>query len=76
MVGKVCKRGFTIQVLRSGAGYYLGTLDKDGCPYCRISTGYSKTYDDALKELKCDRTYASETLWCNGGTGCFGGDLS
>lgn len=29
-----------LQVLKSAAGYYLGTLDEDGCPYSRESLEY------------------------------------
>lgn len=69
MIGKKCVRGHEIKVLKSGAGYYIGTVDAEGFPYCRISTGYSKTAD-GCKNLVEDRAYAMETQFCNGGMGC------
>lgn len=69
MIGKKCRKGYEIQVLRSGAGYYIGTVDEDGCPYCRLSVEYSKTAD-GCKNMVADRGYAMETQFCNGGMGC------
>lgn len=63
-----CRRGYVIQPLKSAAGYYIGTLDEDGCPNCRLSTGYAKTDVDALY-LPLDRC-AEEITFCNEGRGC------
>ena len=71
VVGKKCIKGYEIQVLRSAAGYYIGTLDEDGLPNCRISTQYAKTAEEA-KDLAPDRQFGcTENEWCNGGKGCF-----
>ena len=69
-IGKKCQRGNDIQVLKSNAGYYVGTLDKeDGTPYCRLSQYYGKTKDDPIMDIEreCD-----ENQYCNGGqiNGC------
>lgn len=68
-IGKTCRRGHEIQVLKSGAGYYIGTVDEEGFPYCRISAGYSKTAE-GCKDLVEDRAYAMEIWFCNGNKGC------
>ena len=67
-----CIKGYEVQPLKSGAGWYLGTLDEEGLPNCRISTRYAKTKEEA-EELPADRqTNCIENEWCNGGCGCFG----
>ena len=66
-VGKYCPKGHQIQVLRSAAGYYIGTVDEEG-PYCRIS-GYGSSADDpAMNEERI----CAENQYCNGGSisGC------
>lgn len=63
-----CRKGKEIQILRSGAGYYLGTVTEDGCPNCRVSIGYAPTYEKA-KELLPDRV-CEENMFCNGYKGC------
>lgn len=66
-----CRKGYDVKPLRSGAGYYVGTLDEDGCPNCRITTQYAKTEEEAVR-LPFDRqTSCIENEWCNGGRGCF-----
>ena len=65
-----CKCGYEVQALKSAAGYYLGTLDEEGFPNCRISNGYAETAEDAEK-LPMDRQTCMENEFCNGGTGCF-----
>jgi len=42
---------YTIEVLRSAAGYYIGQLDKEGLPYSRLS-GYFRTYKEAEHAMK------------------------
>lgn len=66
-----CVRGLEVQALRSGAGYYLGTVCPDGSPNCRVSQGYARTKQEAEKMLRCDRQFADENMFCNGGFGCF-----
>lgn len=66
-----CIKGYDVQVLRSACGWYLGTLDADGCPNCRISTQYAQTAEDA-ENLVADRQIECiENEFCNGGKGCF-----
>lgn len=43
---------FELQVLKSAAGYYLGTLDEDGTPYSRESVAYWRTYEEAQAALE------------------------
>lgn len=69
-VGLECIRGHKIEVLKSGAGYYIGTRDNDGFPNCRISMFYAPTEIDALRLVE-DRSYASEVKYCNHCMGCF-----
>lgn len=64
-----CKKGYLLQPLRSAAGWYIGTLDNYGFPYCRITSGYAETKEGAL-DLPLDRGYAIEVLYCNRGEGC------
>lgn len=66
-----CRRGYEVKALKSGAGWYLGTLDEEGFPNCRISQNYAKTEKEALS-LGMDRQCASENRFCNGGQGCVG----
>lgn len=69
-----CARGHLVQALSSAAGWYVGTVDKDGFPYCRISEGYYKACKDAEDAIK-NGTYIQRTCmenqFCNGGRGCF-----
>lgn len=64
-----CAQGYEIQPLKSAAGWYLGTVDTDGCPKCRITTNYAPTAAEA-KKLFMDRQMACENEFCNGGCGC------
>lgn len=67
-----CKRGLEVQVLKSNAGYYIGTLTEDGFPNCRITRSYSATEEDARSKLLLDRQIGCiENEFCNGGKGCF-----
>ena len=36
-VDVMCNKGFDIKVLKSNTGCYIGTLDHDGSPYCRLT---------------------------------------
>ena len=69
-----CIKGFEVKVLRSAAGYYIGTLDEEGFPYCRVSKEYYSTQEDAEKALAdksfTERTHCVEVEFCNGGQGC------
>lgn len=47
-----CAKGYELEVLRSNAGYYIGTVDEDSCPYCRYSKRYFKTEAAAQRVLR------------------------
>ena len=66
-----CKRGFDVKPIRSAAGYYIGTLDNEGFPNCRISSEYAETEESAVM-LPLDRQIGCmENEFCNEGKGCF-----
>lgn len=65
-----CKKGYVVMALQSAAGYYMGTLDEDGCPNCKLSSGYCKKKSSA-EELPLDRQGASENVFCNKNGDCF-----
>lgn len=50
-----CVAGKTVQVCKSGMGYYCGTFDDDG-PNCRVS-GYAKTRE------ACESMLANPIMW-------------
>lgn len=64
-----CVKGLVVEPQRSAAGYYMGTVDEEGFPNCRISNGYAKTREGAAK-LLLDRQNADENRFCSGGCGC------
>lgn len=63
-----CTRGYEITVQKSAAGYFLGTVDGEGIPNCRL-TDYAATEAKA-KKLSFNRTVAPENQFCSGGS-CF-----
>lgn len=66
-----CKKGYEVKPLKSAAGWYVGTLDPEGFPNCRISTEYAKS-EEFAKILILDRQIGCiENEFCNGGEGCF-----
>jgi hypothetical protein len=71
----LCRNNKKVQVLESGAGFYIGTLDEDGCPYCRISTTYYETSEQAQSALNSREFIereCAENIFCNGTIGmCF-----
>ena len=64
-----CAKGYEIKPLKSAAGWYLGTVDVNGFPNCRLTSNYAPTKEDALR-LFMDRQMASENEFCNDGCGC------
>ena len=66
MIGRKCTKRHTIQVCRSNAGYYIGTLDEDNMPYCRLTN-----YDSNSNCNVCCEIQNPENDFCNGGRGCF-----
>lgn len=70
-----CRKGKVVKVLR-GNGYYIGTLDNDGTPYCRISEKYwldSKEAEAALKNLDFKERECIENLACSENKTCIRG---
>ena len=67
-----CVKGYEIKVLFSNR-YYIGTLDGDGLPMCRLSEEYYKSNDAAQKALD-DNSYTPrlsvENKYCSGGRSC------
>lgn len=47
-----CDEQLPLQVLESGAGYYIGTCDKDGDPVSRESQEYFKSPELAADALQ------------------------
>ena len=65
---KCCVAGKEIQVVKSYAGYYIGTWE-DG-PNCRLSVEYFKSEEEAEEALKNGRftpRICEENLFCAGG---------
>lgn len=68
-----CTRNHTIQALKSAAGWYVGTIDEDGFPYCRISTEYYKSQQEcqmAIDNGSYMQRTCMENQFCNRGYGC------
>lgn len=65
-----CVKGYEVEPQRSAAGYYMGTVDEDWCPNCRLTSSYAKTAEEA-KKLPLDRQSAEENVFCNGCGRCF-----
>lgn len=63
-VGKVCKKGNTVGIYKSAAGYYVGTFDDQG-PYCRLSCYYGKTKNDPVMNQM--RSFSMEIEYCSSG---------
>lgn len=72
----LCVRGHEIKALKSAAGWYIGTVDEFGCPYCRISISYYEIEEEAKKMMAegfAIKDYG-ENEWCfmtAGGYSCF-----
>ena len=66
-----CVKGYEVTPQRSACGYYMGTVDEEGFPNCRLTTGYAKDAKSA-QSLLLDRQCADENVFCNGCGSCFG----
>ena len=58
-----------LQVLRSNAGYYIGTLDDVGSPFCRLSTQYWDSADAVMAALQggfSKRSWRCKECWREG----------
>lgn len=67
-----CINDRKVEVLKSQAGYYIGTTDEYDGPYCRISSYYSN-YDDALMALNTKSFSVRDSVeinFCNNGNSC------
>lgn len=67
-----CINNRDVQVLKSQAGYYIGTTDECGSPYCRISSYYSN-HEDALMALNTKSFLVRDSVeinFCNNGNTC------
>lgn len=69
-----CKKGYTVQVLSGNlAGFYIGTVDEDGFPYCRLSEEYYPTREagtDSLKKQSYTIRRCVENEFCSGNGDC------
>jgi len=65
-----CVNGKEIQPLKSGAGWYMGTLE-DGMPYCRITQHYYATAEEAEANFRNDYRYCEENNFCSRGRVCY-----
>lgn len=59
-----CMRGREVVPLRSAAGWYLGTLDEENFPNCRLTSTYAVHKEEA-EQLPIDREDAMENIYCN-----------
>jgi len=55
MIGYLARKfgrvSLPLEVLKSAAGYYIGTLDEAGAPYSRESEEYWQTFEEAERAL-------------------------
>jgi hypothetical protein len=69
-----CVKGYTVQVMHSPCGYYIGTVDEEGIPNCRLLVEYWKKSQNAQEQLDnlsfVDRHHAMEIQFCHKGNGC------
>ena len=76
-----CVKGHEVEVLRSNAGWYIGTEAPDPecenviLPNCRVSCYYYGSREEAQAVLDSGmyarRDHSLENEFCNGGGGCF-----
>lgn len=68
IIGATCARGYSMEVLSSNAGYYVGTTDDIGLPNCRVSE-YFKSQEE-LKSSPIQFRNCCENSICNEGKDC------
>lgn len=66
-----CIKGKEIKPMKSAAGWYMGTSDTDGAPYCRVTAHYYKTAEEAEKNMINDYRYCEKNNWCSHGMSCY-----
>lgn len=67
-----CQKGLELKVLKSEAGFYIGTTE-NGLPHCRLSRNYYETEKEAEEALNNNTfrdRHAVEIQFCNRGNGC------
>lgn len=68
-----CVKGLEIRVLNSHAGYYIGTINQECFPNCRLSQEYYKKKEEAQTALD-NHTFTLRTCTENqfcAPNGCF-----
>lgn len=68
-----CIKGYDIKIMKSNAGYYIGTRDGEGFPNCRISD-YRETPGTISDYNLARMVYAMENQYCNGCRNCVTGE--
>lgn len=71
VIGRKCTKQHEMKVMKSNAGYYIGTTEEeDGVayPYCR-ATYYAPT-EEVLKEMEYEERDCAENNFCNKCKGC------
>lgn len=48
-LAEACGKKLELQVMRSNAGFYIGTSDEEGYPFSRESVEYFKNEREAIK---------------------------
>lgn len=66
-----CIKGKEIKPMKSAAGWYMGTSDENGLPYCRITAHYYSSAKDAEENMVKDYRYCQENNWCSRGMSCY-----
>lgn len=66
-----CIKGYEIVPLKSYAGWYMGTVTKEGHRNCRVTAHYYETAEEAEKNYKNDYRYCEENNFCSRGQVCY-----
>jgi hypothetical protein len=64
LMGKRYYRGHELKILKSAAGFYIGSIDSDGYPLSRVSEEYWPKAQQAEKAFGND-TYTTRESWEN-----------
>jgi hypothetical protein len=74
-----CFQGLEIEVLKSSAGFYIGTIDDEGFPYCRLGMEYYYTklgaFNDLMNLSFTCRYWADEVAACSDGKCLINADM-
>ena len=66
----VCVRGYTVEPMKSAAGWYMGTRTEEGFPNCRMTNKYYATAEEAFDNMNKDYRYCEENNFCSHGRVC------